>query len=126
MKVYYHLDSFPAYLSPSRSRRSTRHVESRHLENHSTSRSRLLLFHQPFLIGAFDSSLRSLTTTSYLYMSLKRSPSPTTIVQPVKSTMSSSVTALPASAGMQVKRLSPNAKLPTRGSALAAGYDLYA
>lgn len=31
-----------------------------------------------------------------------------------------------ARSSLEVKRLSPKAKLPTRGSAFAAGYDLYA
>ncbi|KAG7531710.1 hypothetical protein FFLO_04152 [Filobasidium floriforme] len=72
-----------------------------------------------------------------LQMSLKRSPSPTPLTEstsanPAKQPkMSSSAiintpTPLPASAGMQVKRLSERATLPTRGSPLAAGYDLYA
>jgi deoxyuridine 5'-triphosphate nucleotidohydrolase len=39
---------------------------------------------------------------------------------------SSVVTAPPASAGLLIKRLNPAAQLPTRGSALAAGYDMYA
>ncbi|KAJ8613740.1 hypothetical protein MRB53_036882 [Persea americana] len=32
----------------------------------------------------------------------------------------------PAPQMLQIKRLTPNARLPTRGSALAAGYDIYA
>lgn len=39
---------------------------------------------------------------------------------PNQSTMSSSVPSL------LIKKLSANAKLPTRGSAFAAGYDIYA
>lgn len=42
------------------------------------------------------------------------------------SSITNTPTPLPASAGMQVKRLSERATLPTRGSPLAAGYDLYA
>ena len=44
-----------------------------------------------------------------------------------KRKMSPEVASLPAAPEQpfRVKRLSENAKLPTRGSALAAGYDLY-
>ena len=44
-----------------------------------------------------------------------------------KRKMSPEMDSLPAAPEPQflVKRLSKNAKLPTRGSALAAGYDLY-
>jgi hypothetical protein len=82
-------------------------------------------------------NLEYLPTLSSLQMSLKRSPSPTPLTEstsanPAKqpkmssSSITNTPTPLPASAGMQVKRLSERATLPTRGSPLAAGYDLYA
>lgn len=55
-------------------------------------------------------------------MTLKRPASPIESSKPSKMT----VTAPPASAGLLIKRLVPSAQLPTRGSPLAAGYDLYA
>ena len=39
--------------------------------------------------------------------------------------MSPTDSSIPIDSPLLVKRLSPKAKLPTRGSALAAGYDLY-
>ena len=63
---------------------------------------------------------------------IKRSPSPSTLPaetaskQPKMSSTTTTPTPLPASAGLQVKRLGDKASLPTRGSPLAAGYDLYA
>jgi dUTP pyrophosphatase len=52
----------------------------------------------------------------------KRPASPIAPTKPAKMP----ATAPPASAGLLIKRLSPTAQLPTRGSSLAAGYDLYA
>ncbi|KAJ9115488.1 hypothetical protein QFC22_005246 [Naganishia vaughanmartiniae] len=58
----------------------------------------------------------------------KRAASPIESFKPSKmSTQQATiVTAPPASAGLLIKRLNPAAQLPTRGSALAAGYDMYA
>lgn len=55
----------------------------------------------------------------------KRPSSPPPPPNPTKKPMSSPSTLLPASAFL-VQRLSSKAKIPTRGSSGAAGYDLYA
>lgn len=41
-------------------------------------------------------------------------------------TTSATATVMEASIPLQVKKLSPQGRLPTRGSAFAAGYDVYA
>lgn len=41
-------------------------------------------------------------------------------------TTSTTATVMEASIPLQVKKLSPQGRLPTRGSAFAAGYDVYA
>lgn len=46
--------------------------------------------------------------------------------QPTTNTLPSMALAEPAPPALQIKLLSPTAKAPTRGSAHAAGYDLYA
>ncbi|KAJ9095008.1 hypothetical protein QFC21_005801 [Naganishia friedmannii] len=58
----------------------------------------------------------------------KRPASPIESSKPSKMSAQqpSIVTAPPASAGLLIKRLTPAAQLPTRGSTLAAGYDMYA
>lgn len=78
---------------------------------------------------------RRLFPLRYLCMpgtSIKRAHSPASVEPAAKklpappaSTMSTSETIYQSSAFL-VQRLSEKAKLPTRGSALAAGYDLYA
>jgi len=51
---------------------------------------------------------------------------PATSVRPTKEAkMSSELAVAPPKEAFLVQRLSEKAKLPTRGSALAAGYDLY-
>ncbi|GAA5861835.1 hypothetical protein JCM8547_008570 [Rhodosporidiobolus lusitaniae] len=61
---------------------------------------------------------------------MKRSPSPTSTAEPaLKRTALSTVESLVPSASstmsFRLQKLSPLATIPTRGSALAAGYDLY-
>jgi hypothetical protein len=62
----------------------------------------------------------------------RQKPNPTPIVDPtpsIDSTMASSapaVTKIDAAPPLLIKKLSDKAKLPTRGSAFAAGYDIYA
>jgi dUTP pyrophosphatase len=56
---------------------------------------------------------------------VKRANDATNSDEPSKK-LKEDVSALPAPpGGLLIKRLAPNAKLPTRGSAFAAGYDLY-
>lgn len=59
---------------------------------------------------------------------LKRAPDspPSASAPSIKRTMSSNPAPAVSPSDLLVQKLSPSASLPTRGSALAAGYDIYA
>lgn len=73
----------------------------------------------------------SATSPPHSPLPKRQKPNPTSPSQSIEATMSASESSVPvtkvsAEPPLLIKKLSDKARLPTRGSAFAAGYDLYA